>query len=409
MVGQKKVINIDDILIFCLVSCFFLFEQTSYGIYIIATFAAALLILELCKCNFKINLYKKTFWIHILLLSVYSLASCAWAQEPGLSLEKGITLIELAFFYLIIELHINNTEPPKNLLYVLVYSSYVVSAVVIAFGGLGNILSTLRSDIRFENVSFANINGVAILSTISLLIEYSFFLNKERKPSLLAVLNFLIVISSGTRKALIALILGIIVISFFDVNEKSRGPKISRFVKSLFAITVVAVALYFVLQLPMFEMIKNRLDRMLSLFINNGLTIDNSIRSRSIMVQIGIEQFKKTPILGMGIGNPRILTRSYFGFDYNYLHNNYVELLAGGGIIGTVLFYSIHFSCIYRLRKYKESSDQYYKIIVTILIILLFVDYGAVNYYSKSYYFYLIIVYVYSIYLWTISEEPNCD
>ena len=56
--------------------------------------------------------------------------------------------------------------------------------------------------------------------------------------------------------------------------------------------------------------------------------------------------FYQSPITGVGVNNPSVYTFFLYGKENYYLHNNYIELLAGTGIIGLigVLFYVFVYS-----------------------------------------------------------------
>lgn len=127
--------------------------------------------------------------------------------------------------------------------------------------------------------------------------------------------------------------------------------------------------------------------------MGNGI-IDNSTYLRQQFIKIGLEQFLETPFFGIGIDNARLLLLQHFGYT-TYLHNNYVELLASGGIVGASLFYSIYAYIIYKLKSnWKNYSSE--KIAVLLLIFLMLaMDFGAVSYYSKSTYFYIMMFFLF--------------
>ena len=82
-----------------------------------------------------------------------------------------------------------------------------------------------------------------------------------------------------------------------------------------------------------------------------------------------------------------------FGRD-TYFHNNYVEILASGGIVGFFVYYGIYFYIIKEMIKNKKNKDIYFYISFALIFILLFMDYASVSYYSKSRYFYFVILFL---------------
>lgn len=85
--------------------------------------------------------------------------------------------------------------------------------------------------------------------------------------------------------------------------------------------------------------------------------VDSSTIKRSNLRALGIEWFLKHPFAGIGIANPHILTNQYYAFDA-YLHDNFVELLCGGGIIGFSLYYSMYVYLFLQLWNYRRIDPQ---------------------------------------------------
>ena len=132
--------------------------------------------------------------------------------------------------------------------------------------------------------------------------------------------------------------------------------------------------------------------RLLADFIGEG-TVDNSTQLRQEFIQIGIRQFKETPIFGIGMGSSYVLTKMYTGHS-TYLHNNFVEMLASGGILGFVVFYSMHAYVLYQLWKKRHKNDPLTDVCLTLLLIYILADYGTVSYYTKETYFLFMICFL---------------
>ena len=114
---------------------------------------------------------------------------------------------------------------------------------------------------------------------------------------------------------------------------------------------------------------------------------------RQKMISLGIAYWMKNPVLGVGIGCPHILAAKYLGFDA-YLHNNYVELLCGGGLVGIYLYYSMYVYCLIQLFKLRKIDSANSSIMIVIIMLTLITDYGMVSYYSKLTNFYLLAAFV---------------
>ena len=82
----------------------------------------------------------------------------------------------------------------------------------------------------------------------------------------------------------------------------------------------------------MFSEVLDRMSNMVEAFTGTGG--DSSTIIRLALVDIGWDLFYQSPITGVGINNPSVYTFFVYGKDNYYLHNNYIELLAGTGVIG---------------------------------------------------------------------------
>jgi len=111
------------------------------------------------------------------------------------------------------------------------------------------------------------------------------------------------------------------------------------------------------------------------------------------MVEIGLKTFLDHPLFGIGIGNSRELTVVYLGWE-TYLHNNFVELLASGGIVGFLLYYAMYLYLISVFWRCRKQYNEEYAICLTLLLVLLVLDFGRVSYYTKTQYVFLMVMFL---------------
>lgn len=116
------------------------------------------------------------------------------------------------------------------------------------------------------------------------------------------------------------------------------------------------------------------LERLESVFniANNSTMIDNSTAMRLYFINEGLKGFIEYPIFGHGINSFR------YYYEY-YAHNNYIELLFGTGLVGFLIYYSIHLNVLKNLLSNWKKNF----FITLFVIILLFMDVGYVSYESK--------------------------
>ena len=110
---------------------------------------------------------------------------------------------------------------------------------------------------------------------------------------------------------------------------------------------VIAVALLFVGPDARFDA---------ALRIHDSVSADYTILDRISAWESGLAMFRDFPVVGAGLGtSPEILPRyqlpPWTDLYFNHAHNDYLELLAETGIVGTVLFAWFAFLLIDRLRR----------------------------------------------------------
>jgi len=92
-----------------------------------------------------------------------------------------------------------------------------------------------------------------------------------------------------------------------------------------------------------------------------GLFANHSVMERLVFFEDGMKLFKRSPIIGLGLGafeNGLKSVQSY-RYDTKYLHNHYLQTLLDTGIVGLLLFVGMFVTCgvsIWRARK-KDGFD----------------------------------------------------
>lgn len=97
-------------------------------------------------------------------------------------------------------------------------------------------------------------------------------------------------------------------------------------------------------------------------------TLDGSLIERFLLLGIGIELIKNNPIMGVGIGNSKYLTKKYLPIEgkMKYLHNTYIELGAENGIPVLLIFLLMLTTILLKLidkNAFQDDSFTFYFII----------------------------------------------
>lgn len=375
---------VSDVLMTFLYMSFIIFSIDINGVYIMIATTILIVAINMLKQN-SLNFHIGTFHAYMLIFALYSIISSLWARDSAYAIEKGVTLLELLVVFSLLYACYYKASI-ERLLKIIMWAGLILGIYTVIFVGVDTLRETLQDEGRLEN-SFANINVIGMACCSSIIIALYFFKREKNKINLaFCIPSLFVVAGSGSRKALVMLILGILFIFLYQNKDKGSKFKFRKIIISLIALVVV---FYIAAESGLFAGSLNRFDGLIASFTGEG-EVDSSSALRSFYRLLGFTQLLKTPFLGMGMGNARLLAYASTGHDC-YLHCNYAELAANGGVIGLILYYWIYIPIL----KKEWSASKYNFIaplILVIVIIQLVMDYGAVTYYSKTTYFLLMVV-----------------
>lgn len=351
---------IDFILFIYILSLYFLTQQQ--GLNLISNAIALIFIVSiwldvvLKKKKIQINYFLFIYLIFIFMCIFSILYSVNYTN----ALTKSRTLI--LNFILIFSLinYLDSTKKIKKLLFFFINSGFLASLYLIITTDFSRIT-------RIGNI-LGNENAIGIILTLSTTISFYFILeDKNYKLVPLLLINIVSILLTGSRQALLFLVISIVSILFL-ISKGSIVKKIRYLVISVFTIFFV---LYAIFNIPIFyDIIGSRIDNVLGILVGQGTT-EGSLNIRSYMVEFGINKFKERPLLGYGIDNYRFLLNENTGM-YTYAHNNIIELLVSVGLIGTYFYYYAQFILVKNLfkksRYHKDKSD--YKLSYLLIAII---------------------------------------
>lgn len=332
----------------------------------------------------RMKLRFDAFQVLSLIFIVYTAYTATWAINPGDSIQMAITLAQTVICASVLYWHYWG-ENIDSLLSAIKWAGYIVALYTIFFFGVDAVKAATQSG-RLEN-AFANINMIGMRVALACVIQgYEVIYKRARLSSLLLTIPSLYVISATqSRKAILLLCLGILgVFLLKNINNKNVVRALG---KGAIALALTFTTFYFLSSMPMFEGVAKRMEGVVG-FVSGEGKVDGSTLIRQSMIELGWESFKKNPIGGIGIGCPHILAARELNFDA-YLHNNYIELLCGGGVLGFAAYYLIYIYLLVNLFKYRNSDSRFFVFGVTWIFLLLLMDYAMVSYYDKGqvYYF----------------------
>lgn len=382
--GEKLILVLTAVLL----STFSIGRMNLYGNYIMIAITLAVIVIYVANNSGLLPYFIRKFHLYVGLFAAYCIMTSVWAINSKYAIEKGTTIFEIlictSIFYWIFNTFDNRVE---KILKVIMYSGYIVMTYSFFSSGFLYVLRVLISGGRLDS-SFDNVNMISFVCAISIIINL-YFVMYDRvhiKDCILLIPTVVMVLACGSRKSLLILVLGIMLIYLFKIKSEGmtlKGIKYVLFLCLTILLFVIATTSAYL------SGIMGRMDGLIALITGNG-RVDHSALLRQQMVELGISIFKHNPIGGIGIGCPRILTYSTFGTN-SYLHNNYAELLAGGGIFGFLLYYLPFmrvFLSLWKARKAKLNNESH--VILVLYLCMFIADYGMVSYYSKLHYFLLL-------------------
>jgi len=260
------------------------------------------------------------------LFTVYCAATVLWAFNPDHALSQMVTQVQLLALLVATFWAMNDGLTVLDYLKA-IYISGIGMAVyaLVRYGGLPQYMDSMLEgesmggEITNRN-TFGLVFGNAALST-----AYYFVLKKKRIHIVSFAIFTFFAFSSGSRKAMLMIVAGVMFISLLRYG-------IRQIYRTLIWGAAIVIATIFILRLPYFSVIGGRMEKLLS-----GEQ-SGSDRTRLDMIRYGLELFRERPIHGFGIGNFSALY-----FRNRYSHNNYIELLSGGGLVALVLYYLMFF------------------------------------------------------------------
>ena len=185
-----------------------------------------------------------------------------------------------------------------------------------------------------------NSNNISQVMCFGAFLSLYYFETAKRKIyKIISLVTFIffgyLILYCGSRSGLFLFFIG--VISYLCIRSKRSG----RVRGILIGLVLIMATYYLVINYePLYNVIGIRMDNMMNGLLGSG-TGEESFNTRYSMIINGLQWFLERPLFGYGIENFGYLYYRKFGV-FVYAHNNFIELLVSGGIIGVVLYYSIY-------------------------------------------------------------------
>lgn len=237
------------------------------------------------------------------------------------------------------------------------------------------------------SVNNTNIQGTRYAFAVVFMI---YFLLQERKwwKLLITAVLVMFLLLTASRSSLFIMLISSTLLIIVTFRQKRKTIIAALIVTGL----LISVFIYLIFHVELlYNIIGVRLEDFLSL-VRTGEG-DSSAEKRVALIRYGWRLFPEHPIFGQGLNTFSSVTKQALGFSA-YSHNNYLELLVGVGLIGTLSYYMLPLMLLgssWKLMRTNQEAAALSALAVSLLIGMFVSDFFTVNYYSKT----MILIYMF--------------
>lgn len=353
-------------------------------------FSGAIIILLTVFCLiYKKIIFRKSFWKKtylMWLIPLFCFLSVTWSVEPSYTFKRSIAVLALFLF----ALHLTTFYRPIVLLHFI--------ASVIAYCALAGLIIGLVSPSHvfieggIRGGAFLGIladkNAGARAYAIALTILFPYFLQKNKKSTLLMIPTFIALCLSQSASGLALAVIGISTVLYFNYYPYNRNSKyfFGQIVLSLTIFLFIGLLIYFAKEIAFHILGRN-----------------SDLTDRKVIWELLQPHLDDKPLLGHGFGafwnsvNAQDFIERW-GFIGN-AHNGYIETKLDGGFIFLILVNSIIIATAIKtlIRIPFETRAKEASVCLAIIIMVLIantIGHVVPNYYAIDFFILLIAMFI---------------
>lgn len=302
-------------------------------------------------------IYNRYIGISIV-FGLFAYLSTLWANDASLALENSLTLLKFIFISIMLITLLDKKENVEFALWMLAISGLVYTLLYLAnwdVSALG--FNRAGTALTESDIDLPNLNVVGLITANSFVcLLFFYFIKKNNWALLLASIAFIAIFFIGSRKSIIFIFIGVLMMFF----KLKRSSKLSLTI--LFAVLVELVLLF--IPPDYFSFIWERFGDLK--FFSKVSNLDYSDQLRVDFITHSVNYFNSQPIFGHGYYNFASLFYKDKGIAV-YSHNNFIETGVGLGVIGLVIYYSLYFIIARQITWSKKMDFSYLFMILLIL------------------------------------------
>ena len=368
--GKEKLSYIDVLIFIYITSLFNLYGNLRIIVEIACI--ALLLLKKLRSYRHVLDIYNNKYYIWGFFFSFICFFSVLWSEDISSALYGTRGVVECFLTGTVFSLFVISEKK-----IVCIIKSACISGCFLIL----KVFLTTPIDKILARQFAVDMNANSIGMKMAFCVIFILWLYKERWISRLctfsgSVLFLSMVVLSGSKKALFMAVIGILVL--FLLYQKKVWKLL---IYSMFAVVLLVFAYWLIMNVEsLYVLIGCRVEGLVRALLYGASRGDASTRERIFLIEMAVEHWLKRPWLGYGIHNfGSVVQYSSYGYINLYSHCNYVELLFGVGVVGTVLYYSIFVWIIVLCRKLQKNINIF-KLLLTLIFLVLCLDIGMVSY-----------------------------
>jgi O-antigen ligase len=228
-------------------------------------------------------------------------------------------------------------------------------------------------------------SGLAAMSAV-FLVPFAWEVSRRSggNTTMIAVLALLVlglilnILYTGSRQGMLLTASMILVAILTALSRMLHRPGILILPLAMIVLGTVAITL------DLFDLSTNRyvlrLFNLLSFFREEDLLVrEQSVFLRALFIEVGLELWRERPLVGYGMDSFR-----YVSGLGSYAHNNFVELLVGGGIVALGIFLLAHLAVLGRFALDGNSPRVVRALGSFAVLVLVLTGFTIVTYYSRA-------------------------
>lgn len=237
-------------------------------------------------------------------------------------------------------------------------------------GRLDNFITEEGGGLMSSSIGIAYVLSLLSICQIWVALYSSPNIVKKLVNSIIAICYIIITLMTGTRKAVFAIVLFIILYTIIK-----NGNKIGKLVFTCMILWLFCIFLLHVITTNefLYNIIGHRLEGFFNLLAGNH-QIDDSSLERAWLLNTSLDIAIKNPILGIGVHNTQYILRM------SHPHNNMLTLLNFGGAVLVCLYYWIHITCIRKYVRIIKNDDPISIMLYCTLFAIILTDLTATTY-----------------------------